>query len=174
SRSSSAGDRARRCHRRPIRTSSSDGTMTERVWVVLAVGTALAVFPHVSAAEVYRWVDAHGAVTYSDRPQPPSEVVAPAPEPVSVRKATPAAPPVEQTVGVYAAGLKANPPPAPRVELLQKLDWISGTTETSADIVAAVTRSVSKAVSATSPPAQSLRPGQIESRAEEIRTRVSE
>jgi len=254
--------------------------MTERVWVVLAVGTALAAFPHVSAAEVYRWVDAHGAVTYSDRPQPPSEVVAPAPEPVSVRKATPAAPPVEpartgpatveellelsglkaqlagiasrlagqlqptqgqmslkdqtavdrilaravshdkiyalvrdelrrdvdrvrleatvawlrspvarkiaalevassepateQKIGVYAASLKANPPPAPRVELLQKLDWISGAAETSADIVAAVTRSVSKAVSATSPPAQSLRPGQIESRAEEIRTRVSE
>jgi len=34
-------------------------------------------------------------------------------------------PATEQKIGVYAAGLKANPPPAPRVELLQKLDWIS-------------------------------------------------
>ena len=254
--------------------------MTERAWAVLAVGAALAAFPRVSAAEIYRWVDPHGTATYSDRPQPPSAVVAPLPEPVSVREATPAARPVEpartgpatveellelsglkaqlvgiatrlagevqpppgqmsmkdqtavdrilaravshdkiyalirdelrgdvdrakleatvawlrspvarkiaalevassgpgteQKLSVYAAGLKANPPPAPRLELLQKLDWISGAAETSADIVAAVTRSVSKGVSAISPPAESLRPGQIESRVAELRTRVSE
>jgi len=252
--------------------------MTERVWAVALIGAALAAFPCSSAAENYRWVDAHGGVHYADRPPKPEDAGALAPP--TAAAAQPVAPPVapartgpvtveellelsgmraqlvgiasrlggelrpakgqlnprdeaavdrilggalhhekiytlmrgelrrdvdrakleatvewlrspiarkivalevassetgtDQKVAAYAAGLKASPPPGQRVELLQKLDWIAGTTETSTDITAAITRSVTKAVSSVSPPAQKLRPGQIESRVAEIRNRTGE
>jgi hypothetical protein len=81
---------------------------------------------------------------------------------------------VEQKVASYAAGLKANPPPARRVELLQRLDWVTGANETSADLVAAIARGLSTAVSAAGPPQSRLRPGQIEDRAAQVRARAHE
>jgi hypothetical protein len=81
---------------------------------------------------------------------------------------------VEQKVADYAAGLKANPPPPRRLELLQQLDWVTGANETSADLVAAIARSLSTAVSAAGPPQSRLRPGQIEDRAAQVRARAHE
>jgi hypothetical protein len=79
---------------------------------------------------------------------------------------------VEQKVADYAAGLKANPPPARRLELLQRLDWATGANETSADLVAAIARGLSTAVSAAGSPQSRLRPGQIEDRAAQVRARA--
>jgi hypothetical protein len=83
-------------------------------------------------------------------------------------------PGAEQKVADYAAGLKANPPPARRLELLQRLDWVTGANETSADLVAAIARGLSSAVSAVSPPESRLRPSQIEDRAAQVRARANE
>ena len=83
-------------------------------------------------------------------------------------------PGTEPQVATYAASLKASPPAARRVELLQRLDWVTGAHETSADIVAAISRGVSTAVSAAGQPEQRLRPGQIEDRAAQVRARANE
>jgi len=83
-------------------------------------------------------------------------------------------PSAEQKVADYAAMVKANPPPARRLELLQRLDWVTGANETSADLVAAIARGLSTAVSAAGPPESRLRPGQIEDRAAQVRARAQE
>jgi Domain of unknown function (DUF4124) len=83
-------------------------------------------------------------------------------------------PGAEQKVAEYTAVLKANPPPARRLELLQRLDWVTGANETSADLVAAIARGLATAVSAAGPPDSRLRPGQIEDRAAQVRARTGE
>lgn len=250
--------------------------MIERRWLVLLVNASLLALPGSSASETYRWMDAHGTVTYADRPPQPAEVAARPPAPtVEARPAPPveaartgpatveellelsglkaqlvglasrltgelrpaqgqmspedgaavdrilrqairheklyalvrdelrrdldrakletavawlrspvarkitaleveaSQPGTDQRRAAYAAGLKADPPSPRRVELLQRLDWVSGTTEASADVAMTITRSVSRAVAAVSPPEQRLRPGQIENRVAELRARVS-
>jgi hypothetical protein len=83
-------------------------------------------------------------------------------------------PAAEQKIVEYTAIVKSNPPPARRLELLQRLDWVTGANETSADLVAAIARGLSAAVSAAGPPEKRLRPGQIEERAEQVRARANE
>ncbi|HKQ63567.1 MAG TPA: DUF4124 domain-containing protein [Methylomirabilota bacterium] len=83
-------------------------------------------------------------------------------------------PETEQKVAEYAATLKTNPAPARRLELLQRLDWVTGANETSADLVAVIARGLSSAVSAAGPPQRRLRPGQIEDRAAQVRARANE
>lgn len=83
-------------------------------------------------------------------------------------------PSAEQKVADYATVVKANPPPAGRLELLQRLDWVTGANETSADLVAAIARGLSSAVSAAGRPESRLRPGQIEDRAAQVRARANE
>jgi hypothetical protein len=83
-------------------------------------------------------------------------------------------PGADQKVADYAASLKATPPPARRLELLQRLDWVTGANETSADLVAAIARGLSSAVSAAGPTESRLRPGQIDDRAALVRARANE
>jgi len=83
-------------------------------------------------------------------------------------------PGTDQKVADYAASLKASPPPARRLELLQRLDWVTGANETSVDLVAAIARGLSSAVSAAGPPESRLQPGQIGDRAAQVRARANE
>ena len=83
-------------------------------------------------------------------------------------------PSAEPKVAEYTAAIKSNPPPARRLELVQRLDWVTGAHETSADLVAAIARGLSTAVSAAGPPENRLRPGQIEDRAAQVRARAQE
>jgi len=83
-------------------------------------------------------------------------------------------PSADQKVADYAASVRANPPPARRLELLQRLDWVTGANETSADLVAAIARGLASAVSAAGPPEARLRPGQIDDRAAQVRARAYE
>ena len=83
-------------------------------------------------------------------------------------------PGAEQKVAEYTAVVKTNPPAARRLELLQRLDWVTGANETSADLVAAIARGLSAAVSAAGPAESRLRPGQIEDRAAQVRARATE
>lgn len=87
---------------------------------------------------------------------------------------TSAQPGADQKVAEYTAILKAKPPVARRLELLQRLDWVTGANDTSADLVAAIARGLTAAVSAAGPPDGRLRPGQIEDRATQVRARSSE
>src|SRR5262249_48022116 len=83
-------------------------------------------------------------------------------------------PGAEQKVAEYTAVLKTSPPAARRLELLQRLDWVTGANQTSADLVAAIARGLSAAVSAAGPAESRLRPGQIEDRAAQVRARATE
>jgi Domain of unknown function (DUF4124) len=83
-------------------------------------------------------------------------------------------PSADQKLADYAASVKANPPPARRLELLQRLDWVTGANETSADLVAAIARGLASAVSAAGPPEARLRPGQLDDRAAQVRARAYE
>ena len=82
-------------------------------------------------------------------------------------------PGAEQKVTEYGAALKTNPPTNHRIELIQRLDWATASTETSADLIAAVSRGVTIAVSTAGPAEQRLRPGQIEDRVAQVRARAS-
>jgi hypothetical protein len=82
-------------------------------------------------------------------------------------------PGAEQKVAEYGAALKANPPADHRIELIQRLDWATAASEVSADLIAAVARGVTMAVSAAGPAEQRLRPGQIEDRVAQIRARAN-
>ena len=81
-------------------------------------------------------------------------------------------PSFEQKVADYAAELKANRPSDRRVELIWRLDWVMGSSESAADLYVTLSRGVTKAVSAAGPPERRLRPGQIEEQVAEIRARV--
>jgi hypothetical protein len=83
-------------------------------------------------------------------------------------------PSADQKLADYAASVKANRPPARRLELLQRLDWVTGANETSADLVAAIARGLASAVSAAGPPEARLRPGQLDDRAAQVRARAYE
>ena len=83
-------------------------------------------------------------------------------------------PSADQKVADFAATVKANPPSARRLELLQRLDWVTGANETSADLVAAIARGLASAVSAAGPPETRLRPGQLDERAAQVRARAYE
>src|SRR2546426_6491526 len=106
SRSSIDGDRARRCRRRPTRTSSLDGTMTSRSRSrLLLLGVVVALAPGTISAGSYKWVDEKGNVTYSDRPPQGEGSQATAPEPVPLDLKTldarPAPPVQEQDFKKY-------------------------------------------------------------------------
>jgi uncharacterized protein DUF4124 len=81
-------------------------------------------------------------------------------------------PSFEQKVADYNEEIKANRPSDRRVELIWRLDWVMGSSDSSADLYATLSRGVTKAVSAAGPPERRLRPGQIDEQVAEIRTRV--
>ena len=82
-------------------------------------------------------------------------------------------PSFEQKVADYNEQIKANRPSDRRVELIWRLDWVMGSSDSSADLYATLSRGVTKAVSAAGPPERRLRPGQIDEQVAEIRARVS-
>ena len=92
---------------------------------------------------------------------------------ITVLEVTSSAPGADQKVADYAAELKANRPQDRRLELIQRLDWVTGGSETSADLFVTLSRGVAKAVSAAGPPERRLRPGQIEEQVAEVRARIS-
>jgi hypothetical protein len=85
-----------------------------------------------------------------------------------------AEPAAQQRVAEFVAALTSNPPTQRRAELVRHLDWATASTETSADILAAVARGITMAVSAAGPAEQRLRPGQIEDRVAQVRARANE
>jgi Domain of unknown function (DUF4124) len=81
-------------------------------------------------------------------------------------------PSFEQKVAGYTEEIKANRLSDRRVELIWRLDWVMGSSDSSADLYVTLSRGVTKAVAAAGPPERRLRPGQIEEQVAEIRARV--
>jgi hypothetical protein len=80
----------------------------------------------------------------------------------------------ERQAAEYVAELQRNPPPAQRVELLQRLDWVTGSAETLVELSIAVARSITKAVNRSMPPDRRLRADQLESQLGQARTQTTE
>src|SRR4030095_15123910 len=81
-------------------------------------------------------------------------------------------PSFEQKVADYTEEIKVNRPSDRRVELIWRPGWVMGSPRSAAGLHAALSRAVTKAVSAAGPPERRLRPGQIEEQVAEIRARV--
>jgi len=83
------------------------------------------------------------------------------------------APEAAPKLAAFTAGLKASPPPASRVELVQRLDWVTGTTQETTDLALIIAGSVARAAAATAPAERRMRAGLVERRVEEMRGQMT-
>jgi hypothetical protein len=75
-------------------------------------------------------------------------------------------------IAAFAAGLKTSRPPAARLELVQRLDWVTGTSHETTDIALAIAGSIARAAAAAASPERRARAGLVERRVEEMRGQV--
>lgn len=80
----------------------------------------------------------------------------------------------QRQLTAYVAGLQQNPPSADRVTLVQRMDWVSGDTDASVEILMAALRSLSRTVQSALPPGRRVKPGQIENQIEQARAQTVE
>ena len=73
----------------------------------------------------------------------------------------------------FALTLKTSPPSERRRELIERLDWVSGAGDVSADVAAALASSVTRAVALNTPSDRRASRRQIESQAEELRANAA-
>jgi hypothetical protein len=77
-------------------------------------------------------------------------------------------------VAAFARALPANPPSARRRELVERLDWVTGASDVSAQVVAGIAGSVARAGAAAAPAEQRTPARYIESQVAELRVRAAE
>jgi Domain of unknown function (DUF4124)/Uncharacterized protein conserved in bacteria (DUF2059) len=82
-------------------------------------------------------------------------------------------PDAEPAIAAFTAKLKTAPPNATRLELVQRLDWVSGTSDDTADLALAIARSVARAGATSTPAERRARPGLVERRVEEMRAQIA-
>jgi len=80
----------------------------------------------------------------------------------------------DRVMAEYGARLKASPPSQRRIELIERLDWVSGASEVSADVAAALSSSVTRAVALNTPADRRASRRQVESQAEELRATAAD
>src|SRR5881296_3267608 len=76
-------------------------------------------------------------------------------------------------IAAFAAGLKTSPAPAPRLDLVQRLDWVTGTSQETTDLALAIAGSVARAAAAVTPAERRARAGLVERRIEEMRGQMA-
>ncbi|HZF05504.1 MAG TPA: DUF2059 domain-containing protein [Patescibacteria group bacterium] len=76
-------------------------------------------------------------------------------------------------IAAFAAGLKTAPAGASRLDLVQRLDWVTGTSQETTDLALAITGSVARAAAATTPAERRARAGLVDRRVEEMRGQVA-
>jgi Domain of unknown function (DUF4124) len=77
-------------------------------------------------------------------------------------------------VAAFTKSLAANPPSPRRRELIERLDWVSGASGVSLEIVAALSGSIARAGAAAAPPALRTPAHHIERHVTEVRARAAE
>ncbi|HXD96762.1 MAG TPA: DUF4124 domain-containing protein [Candidatus Acidoferrum sp.] len=77
-------------------------------------------------------------------------------------------------VAAFARTLAANPPSARRRELIERLDWVTGTSDVSAQIVAGIAGSVARAGAAAAPAERRTPARYIENQVAELQVRAAE
>jgi hypothetical protein len=76
-------------------------------------------------------------------------------------------------IASFVTGLKASPPTAARAELVQRLDWVTGTIDESTDLSLAIAVSVQRAAASGAPADRRPRGGLVERGVEEMRARIT-
>lgn len=82
-------------------------------------------------------------------------------------------PEVAPKIGAFAAGLKTSPAPASRLELVQRLDWVTGTSHEATELGLSIAGSVARAAAASAPAERRARVGLVERRVEEMRGQMA-
>ena len=82
-------------------------------------------------------------------------------------------PEVAPKIDAYAAGLKTSPAPAARLELVQRLDWVTGTSHETTELGLSIAGSVARAAAAAAPAERRTRAGLVERRVEEMRGQMA-
>lgn len=77
-------------------------------------------------------------------------------------------------IAAFARTLAANPPSARRRELIERLDWVTGTSDVSAQVVAGIAGSVARAGAAAAPAERRTPARYIEGQVAELRVRAAE
>jgi len=62
-------------------------------------------------------------------------------------------------IAAFAAGLKTSPATAGRLDLVQRFDWVTGTSQETTDLALAIAGSVARAVAAATPAERRARAG---------------
>jgi len=78
-----------------------------------------------------------------------------------------------EKIVAFAAGLKASPPTPARLELVQRLDWVTGTSHDTTDLTLVIVASVARASATAAPADRRARIGVIERRVEEMRPQMT-
>ena len=76
-------------------------------------------------------------------------------------------------IAAFAAKLKTTPATAGRLELVHRLDWVSGTSDDTTDLALAIARSVARAGAVSTPAERRARPGLAERRVDEMRGQIA-
>jgi len=76
-------------------------------------------------------------------------------------------------IAAFAEALKAVPATASRLELVQRLDWVSGSSQETTDLALAIAGSVARAAAAAAPVDRRARAGLVERRVEEMRGQLA-
>jgi hypothetical protein len=84
-----------------------------------------------------------------------------------------AGPEAAAKIDAFAAGLKTSPAPASRLELMQRLDWVTGTSHETTELGLSIAGSVVRAAAAAAPPERRTRAGLVERRLEEMRGQMA-
>lgn len=82
-------------------------------------------------------------------------------------------PEVAPKIEAFAAGLKTSPAPASRLELVQRLDWVTGASHETTELGLSIAGSVARAAAATAPAERRTRAGLVERRVEEMRGQMA-
>ena len=76
-------------------------------------------------------------------------------------------------IAAFAAALKASPARPARLELVQRLEWVTGASQDTTDLALAVAGSIARAAAAAAPAERRARVGMIERGIEEMRGRMA-
>jgi hypothetical protein len=76
-------------------------------------------------------------------------------------------------IAAFTAGLKTTPPTPSRLELVQRLDWVTGTSHDTTDLTLVIVASLARASGTAAPADRRARIGVIERRVEEMRPQMA-
>jgi len=76
-------------------------------------------------------------------------------------------------IAAFAAALKTSPAPPARLDLVQRLEWVTGASQETTDLVLAVAGSLTRAAAAATPAERRARVGLVERGVEEMRGRMA-